>query len=170
MHTYLKTGDILHCRGRRLISKAIMWATKSNVSHTALFVRLYGLPYVIDSQKDGTNLRPFDEWMEMYNYYFEISRPVKIENQGEFIKRALSKTGNTAYDLEGLLIRQPWKLITGKWKHKPGKNQDEKMYCSEYVAWVYNFPNHNTLSPREVKEYTDKSRDFYPVFISELKE
>ncbi len=36
-----KTGDVLHCRGRRLISKLIRWATKSQINHTALFIWLW---------------------------------------------------------------------------------------------------------------------------------
>ena len=127
--TALKTGDILHCSSKRLISKLIKKATKSNFSHTALFIEIWGQPYVIDAQKDGINVRPWDAWMEKYNYDLVIHRSTDLVNEKTFAQRALTKVGHTGYDFEGLLLRQPIELITGKWLEKGDKNV--KMYCSE---------------------------------------
>ena len=52
----LKTGDVLHCRGKKLISKMIRWATKSQINHTALFILIWGEPYIIDAQDNGVNV------------------------------------------------------------------------------------------------------------------
>ena len=49
----LKTGDVLHCRGKSLLSKIIRWATKSEINHTALFIWIWGEPYIIDAQDNG---------------------------------------------------------------------------------------------------------------------
>ncbi len=66
----LKTGDVLHCRGKSLLSKIIRWATNSEINHTALFIWVWGEPYIIDAQDNGVNLKPFNEWVEKYNYNF----------------------------------------------------------------------------------------------------
>ncbi|MEY2869856.1 MAG: hypothetical protein RIR01_2358 [Bacteroidota bacterium] len=150
METILKPGDILHCSGNRLISKLIKLFTKSKVSHTALYIEIWGQPYIIDAQKDGVNVRPFEEWQKKYKYFYIINRnPLLTKEDGEVIsKRALSKVGHTAYDLESLLIRQPWKLLTGNWKE--AGNKEEKMYCSEFVAWVYEIPDYFKMSPEDL--------------------
>jgi hypothetical protein len=159
----LKTGDILHCRGHRWLSRSIMWATKADVSHTAIYVEVWGQPCIIDSQKDGTNIRPFEEWVKEYNYHFTISRKIGL-NETELAKKALTKVGFTGYDFEGLLIRQPLKLLFGTWRNK--KNESERMFCSEFVAWVHDIPNHFRLSPKDVKEYCANSKEFFSVFLS----
>ena len=149
----LKQGDILHCSGNRLISKLIKKFTKSKFSHTALYIEIWDQPYVIDAQKDGVNVRPFNEWEKKYNYSYVVSRDSSLNKESSKIlcKRALSKTGHTAYDIESLLLRQPWKLITGKWKEVG--NTEEKMYCSEFVAWVYGVGNYYKMSPEDVYDW-----------------
>jgi hypothetical protein len=139
-----------------------MWATKADVSHTAIYVEIWGQPCVIDSQKDGTNIRPFEEWVKEYNYDFTISRKIEI-NEIDIAKKALTKVGFTGYDFESLLIRQPLKILFGTWRNK--KNEGERMYCSEFVAWVHSIPNYTRLSPKDVKEYCDKSKEYYKVII-----
>jgi hypothetical protein len=161
-HQGLKTGDILHCRGHKWLSKSIMWATKSDVSHTAIFVEVWGQPCVIDSQKDGTNIRPFYEWVKKYNYDFTISRKVGIDEKA-IAKRALQKVGFTGYDFEGLIIKQPLKILFGTWKNKA--NEDNRMFCSEYVAWVHEIPNHNRLTPKEVRDFCRESDDYFFVHL-----
>ena len=149
----LATGDILHCTGKRLISKLIRKFTKSRFSHTAIFIELWGQPYVIDAQKDGVNVRPWSEWRKEYDYKFIASRPPAC-NEKEFAIKAMSKVGFTAYDLEGLLIRQPWELLTGKWRNR-GNKEDDVMYCSEYAAWCHNFPEFYRMSPEDVWNYCE---------------
>jgi hypothetical protein len=148
--TNLKTGDILHCTGKKLLSKIIRKVTKSKFSHTALFIEIWGQPYIIDAQKDGVNVRPFDAWKDMYGYDFEVSRPESIDEK-ELSMRALTRVGHTGYDIEGLIFKQPIELLTGKWKIK--KNEQERMYCSEFVAWVYGVEKSYRMSPQDVYEW-----------------
>jgi len=145
----LKIGDILHCSGQKYLSRAIKFFTKSEFSHSAIFIEIWGQPYIIDAQKDGVNVRPFDEWIKMFNYKFTVTRfPDAPENEHDFCIRAMSKSGNTAYDFEGLLLKHPAQLITGKYKE--GKNDQERMYCSEYVAWAHQIPNNYKLTPKDL--------------------
>lgn len=148
----LETGDILHCSGKRLISKIIKFVTKSNFSHSALFIRVWDKSYIIDAQKDGVNIRPFIEWMDEFNYDFKISRSPNLVQETSFAIRAMSKCGHTAYDLESLLVKQPIELITGKWKNRGIQKENSKMYCSEFVAWCYGWDNSYKMSPQDVYE------------------
>lgn len=158
--TNLKTGDILHCSGKRLLSKLIKKFTRSRFSHSALFIEIWGQAYIIDAQADGVNVRPFDEWKNKYDYSFVVNRSSSEFDSIALSKRAMTKVGNTAYDLEGLLIRQPFQLLTGKWKEKG--DTAEKMYCSEFVAWVYGVEKSYRMSPEDLYLWCNLN-NFYEV-------
>jgi len=150
----LKTGDIIHCRGKRLIPKLIMWATKSTISHTALFIEIWGQPYIIEAQRNGVNVKPWDAWRTKYGYEFLIHRSNDTFLQAKikrFSVRAMSKVGTTGYDFTSLLIRHPWRLITGKWRKR--KFEHDKMYCSEYVAWTHGIEHFYRMTPSDLFEY-----------------
>lgn len=134
----IETGDILHCRGRKLISRLIMRFTKSKWSHSALAFRIEGKLFVIDAQRDGVNLRAFEAWDKKYNYDILVTRhhdtnEAKINIQ-VLKARAFEKIGVTAYDFESLFLRYPWKLVTGSWKHR-GNKEGKRMTCSEFVGY-----------------------------------
>ena len=147
----LKTGDILHCSGKRLIPKLIKAFTRSQFSHSALFVECWGQPYIIDAQKDGVNLRPFEEWKKTYGYDYIVHRQISDYNEKEIAIKALSKVGHTAYDFEGLIVKQPIELLTGGWKKK--QDEGQRMYCSEFVAWVWNAQENFRMSPKDLYEW-----------------
>jgi hypothetical protein len=144
----LRTGDILHCKSKGLISFLISFFTKSDITHTALFISVWGEPFIIDAQKDGVNLRPFDEWLKKYNYTYIVSRPIGIEEKSLAFK-AMKKLGITGYDYVSLLLKYPIHFIFKKWL----KNSEQKMYCSEYVAWVLDIENYERLSPVDLYDY-----------------
>lgn len=147
----MKTGDILFCSGKKLLSKLIRLFTKSEWSHTALFIEIWGQPYIIDAQKNGINVKEFNEWVKEYGYKYEVRRSPKLIDEHTFSLKAMSKSGVTLYDFESLIIRQPLYLITRKWEEK--KSEDERMYCSEYVAWCHDVPEWFSMSPQDLYEY-----------------
>lgn len=157
----IQTGDILHCRGKRLLSRMIMRFTKSAWSHTALAVRIDNALFVIDAQKDGVNLRPFEAWHKEYNYEFLVHRSQTMIFRNTIQQRALSKVGHTAYDFVSLIARQPIELISGKWKER--KDPTRKMYCSEFVAWVYAHPKYYSMSPEDVFQWC-MEREFIEIY------
>jgi hypothetical protein len=148
----LKAGDILICRGHRLISKLIRWATKSKYNHAAIFLEIWGQKYVMDSSAKGTNLVPFEEWEKIWNFEYIVYRNPNLKAWKKFSIRALSKSGSTAYDFASLLIRQPLMLLGRKWKYK-GDKENEKMYCSEYTAWCHKIEHSYKMSPQDLLEY-----------------
>ena len=156
----LQTGDILHCTRKSLLSWLIRKITKGDFNHTAIVIEIWGQIYIVDSQKDGTQLRPFNIWQKKWGYKYKISRPIDIDPV-EFSIRALSKT-DTGYDFSTLLIRGPWKLLTGRWKNK--KNEDDKLYCSEFWAWLFYVEYDGIITPTDVfnhcQERPDKFKNF----------
>ena len=72
----------------------------------------------------------------------------------------MSKIGHTPYDLKSLFITQPIYQLTGKWVGRPEEKADTKMYCSEYVSWVFSLEEWWKNSPQKVYEIMNISEDF----------
>jgi hypothetical protein len=158
----LKTGDILMCTGDRLLSKAIMTITKSKFSHAAIFLEVWGQPFVIDAQSDGINIRPWDRWMEEYNYKIKVFRTSGKIDYRELSLRAATKSGCTGYDFASLIWRHPIDALTGNWRQK--NNKDERMTCSEFAAWVYAVNRSYRMSPQDLYNWC-RMNYFYEVII-----
>ena len=148
----LKTGDILNCSGKNLLSKIIKLFTKSRFSHTAIFIEIWGEQFIMDAQKDGIQLRPFKEWVKKYNYDYEIRRAPYELNQVNFSKRMTSRLG-TPYDVKSLVIGQPIEIFTSKWVTDKHEDYTKKMYCSEFVAWCYGVQEYYKMSPQDLYEW-----------------
>lgn len=155
MKDKLQVGDILHCRGKRLLSRMIMRVSRSQWSHTAIVVESWGQLFIIDAQQNGVNARPYKEWVKQYGYDVEIARPINPVHVEEFCKKAFGKIGHTRYDIASLFWHQPLYILTGKWRGRTQDNALKKMYCSEFVGWMYELPNWWTLSPKQVYEITE---------------
>jgi hypothetical protein len=147
----MKTGDVIACRGTRLISRLIMGFTQSKYSHVSVAINIQGNDYVVEMQRTGCDLISFENWIKKYNYSYEVYRPEKSVSA----KRILSKASSTKYDLRSLFLRQPIKIIkeriTGK-KSKliKVKNEESKMTCSEYVAWLYSIEDYYDMTPDDI--------------------
>lgn len=129
-----------------------MRVIKSKRSHVALFVEIWGQPYIIDAQKNGVNPKPLFEWQEKYGYNYDVMRPpsdmIKCEKQ--FSIKAFCKVGLTGYDFMSFIIRHPLRAITGKWKQK---RPYDRMTCSEYPMWVFDVEKAYRMHPGEVEEW-----------------
>lgn len=147
-----KTGDVFLCTGKSFLSRAIMRVTKSKRSHVALFIEIWGQPYVIDAQKNGVNPKPLKEWQEEYDYNFDVLRPPveMVQDEKQFSIRAFSKVGLTAYDFMSLIIRHPLRALGNRWKEK---RPYDRMTCSEYVVWVFGAERAYRMHPGEVEEW-----------------
>jgi len=154
----LKSGDVLHCTSNGVLGRLIQKFTKSRINHTALVIEIWSELFIIDSQKDGTNPRPFYEWVMKYNYKYKIHRPTVFTKDEKF--KAVSKWGHTPYDFASLLIWQPIYILTGKWHGRKEPRADGRMYCSEYVAWVFDLNHWWKLSPQAVFDSMVESGKF----------
>lgn len=134
----LKHLDILSCRRYTLLSWLIRKATKSPVNHTAIVVSIKKKTFVIDSQKDGTHLRPYKYWVKKYKYKFINHRMNGLTNdqRDSIERRAMDVIGHRGYDVLSLIFYHPWYLLTGKWKGKTGDQAGHRLYCSEAVDYI----------------------------------
>lgn len=154
----LQNGDVLHCTSQGFIAKAIRLFTRSRVNHTALVIEIWNELFIIDSQANGTNLRPIKEWNKKYNYSYVIDRPNRFAVAQR--EKAVSVIGTTPYDFKSLLWYQPVYILTGRWRGKRHDEAIERLYCSEYIAWVFDMPQWWKASPQAVKEWMGQSRKF----------
>jgi len=148
--TLLRNGDILLCQSNGWLGKTIKAFTKSRYNHAAMVLEVSGVLMVIDSQRKGTNLQTFENWVKKYAYNYHVARYLFGNAPwGKRIRaRAFSKTGATSYDFSSLIFWQPWYLITGKWRGRKAAKAAKRMYCSEYVAWNHELPDWWAMSPQ----------------------
>lgn len=163
----IQTGDVAHCRGKKLLAKAIIFMTHGKFSHSAIFWRdEEGVLFACDSQKDGFNPRRFDLWVAEFGYEFKVTRSNKDKVLLE--RRIKALWGVTSYDFEGTFIKQPIKIVTAilnrvrkndkePWKYRGEKKENERMYCSEAVAHCLGLPDSYQLSPQELWDYCSKN-------------
>lgn len=153
----LRTGDVLHCKGHRLLSKAISFFTKSPITHSAVVIECWGQIYVVDAQKNGVNPKPLKAWLEEYKYDIYVSRPkIGPKDPKTFSIKAFSKVGLIGYDFESLLWKFPISILTGKWGKDKDPNED-KMVCSEYVAWLWQIERSYRITPKRLHELLQRS-------------
>lgn len=157
----LKDFDVLFCVGDGVLSKAITTATQSEFSHVAHFRLINGKPYIVDAQKNGLTAKPWDAWVNKFNYRFVVLREpnltaLKLANYEE---REFDLLG-TRYDYESLGFRHPKKIITNilnrfrkkqkdGWKERTDEQEVKRLYCSEHIATVRGFAE-KQLTPQEV--------------------
>jgi len=153
----LKDGDILHCMSNGWLARLIQFFTKSKFNHSALVISIYGNIFIADSQIKGTYPKTLKEWQDKYNYKYIISRPNKFTKKEK--ERAIEVFGKTSYDFASLLY-QAWFQITGRWKGKTQEKAEDRMYCSEYVSYVFDKPNWWKASPVDLFEYTVENDNF----------
>lgn len=158
----IQNGDILVCSSNGWLGRQIKRFTRSDVNHVAMAIKVGGVLMVIDSQKDGTNPKTYENWLKKYGYDFKVFRYTWANPQwGKSIReKALSKSGVTGYDFIALLWHQPRYLLTGKWKGKKGDDAARRMYCSEFVAWCHSLPNWWEMSPADVLRFCQNSENY----------
>lgn len=162
-HKLYRNFDVFNCYGTGILSRMIKRVTGYHISHTAIYIELDGYPFIFDAQKNGANLKNFYEWKKEYNYNYEVRRCPYIFNAAKARMRVFEKCGLTAYDFVLLILRHPLNiflsLITGKeFKPKRKKNEDNRMVCSELIAYVYGFSDPEDYTPKDfhkrcIKEY-----------------
>lgn len=145
----IKTGDILQVSGDKLTSKIIKKFTKSQWSHAGIFVWIWDELYVIEAEKRGIQIT---KWNDVkYQGGKTTSKKLKLLkpdleyriNEEELARFVLPYCGTEPYDFIGLLS-QAFFQITGIWWGKTKEAAEKRMYCSEFVAFVYNH-FYNTL-------------------------
>lgn len=147
----LKTGDIIISRTVlswnpiSWLSFAIRMFAKTKYNHASLFVEKY------ECEAIGRGVTCNSVGARLHGKSIIVLRPINRINREVLIARAESVIGVSRYDFVGL-IHQAIYLTTGKWIGKRDDSAARRMYCFEYVAWVYKhvFPMWFRITPAEV--------------------
>lgn len=161
----LRTGDILHCNGKRLLSKLIRKVSKGRYSHTATVVISYGQVLIVESQRRGVNIIPYDAWQNKYNYQYDVARPIRLNHNVKHARRAFKPAGIAKYDIGMLIWDYPRYVLTGRWRgdNEVESTAENRFTCSTYIGWLFKMPNWWKLSPQQVYENTVISDEY--IFI-----
>jgi len=139
----IKTGDILLVATDSWIGRTIRKITKSKWSHAGIFVWLWGELFVIEAEKKGVQLTKWSD--KKYNsgnpdgrklLYLTPKEPV---DEKEMAMMMLPYVGTKNYDYASLIYQMIYQY-SGKWIGKKKKG-DNRFYCSEFVAFIYNNKN-----------------------------
>jgi len=139
----IKTGDVFLSATDSWIGKVIRKITKAKWSHAGIFVWLWGELFVIEAEKHGIQLMKWSD--KKYNNGNPKNRKLlylkpKIEMDEKGIAvLMLSYVGTRDYDYVALLEQIIYQY-SGKWIGRKEKG-DNKFYCSEFVAFIYNKMN-----------------------------
>lgn len=150
----LQTGDILHCRGKRLLSKLIAFATHSEFTHTAIVKVEEGEVFIAEMQKNGCELKSYENWQKDYGYKYVATRD-NSSDVSYVATRIYRKIGFARYDIALLFLRYPAKLLLSLFLNKEfvlkrKKNEEKRMTCSEFVAYCYGWGDPQNYSPKDV--------------------
>ena len=160
-----KSWDVLHCRRDSVIGKAIDDVTNSSdnstgesITHTAIFLSIFSVSFVIDSQSDGTRLRSYSKWIERYGYEYTTTRAVSNSINNKELMEKVSIYINSRYgffDLIRHLIKNWTKKIsksgTGLWIGR--RRSDKNLTCSEFVMRVFGNLDAYKATPRDAFEW-----------------
>jgi hypothetical protein len=158
----LQNGDILCCTSYGWLGKQIKRFSKATSNHAAQVIKVSNVLMVIESQKNGTNPKTFENWLAAYGYDYKVFRYLYHNaNWGKAIReRALSKSGVSGYGFKTLFVTFPLYYLTGEWFGTSHGYAEKRPVCSQYVAWVHELPNWWTMSPGDVQAFLENSKHY----------
>jgi len=149
MRKIAKTGDVFFVQGNGFFSKIIQFFTNSKVSHTGILYwfgdRLMISEYI---EKQGFRSEFFSVYLEKQKEKGNTVFFGKIKHsfsKKEIVNRIEWNSGGQ-YDIKGALV--------SLWRQK----NDEKFYCSEFVAEVLSLrkkASKRGFTPDDIAERTD---------------
>jgi len=155
----IQSGDIFLTTSKKsFLSKAIRFFTKSKISHSELLIKTWDYPLCYGAIGIGVRGTDIVRWIS--DKYIIVRRPNKYltginkEEEKRIATKACSRLG-IKYDFMSLLYYQVIYQLFGKWKGKTEQKALNRMYCSEFVAWVYDLPNWWEKSPEDLLEWSE---------------
>ena len=176
----IETGDNLLVSSEGFLPEAIQWFENCKWNHSAFFLWINNVLYVIESDGHGIALTKFQDYINGYKGLLVLKPKLPIDDKikSEIIDYVLEYTGHTPYDFLNLLFFQPIRYITKFlfskeiWIGRSKRKANKRFICGEWVAYIYNhffgwFINWNQVAPVDIyinKEYFDHYE-----YIRELK-
>lgn len=167
----LETGDVVVSRTNfrwnyplGYLSAIIRFFAKTEYNHAALVVFNWGKPFTNEAIGNGVVAHPFGNRLK--GKKIKVLRLYDPDSEQVIAMKANSKVGVAKYDVIGLIYQAIY-LTTGKWFGKTEEASEKRMYCFEYVAWVYEyiFTEYWRVTPLEVID----SKYFYTVLVTTVE-
>lgn len=147
----LQAGDLILCYYRfdwynplRYLSVIIRLFTFQLANHVRLVVEDNGDLYINEASFSIISL-PVQSILRWHTKIIVLSPKQPIDDSLSFSKKANQKLG-AKYWVMGLVYQAIYRLF-GKWW---GGEQEDKMFCSQYVAWCYSLDKPYLYSVKEL--------------------
>ena len=136
--TKIKTCDVLLYQGKNWFSRAIRWVIKSPYSHAGLVVWWNDRLIVLEAVSKGVIATPLSQNLSHYkgevHLYSVLAKEIDRDKMLKFAQEELGKEYATwKMVLFGIKI-----LLSKDLDKRDELRQAHKLYCSQYVARVYN--------------------------------
>jgi hypothetical protein len=142
------------------LSGLIRVFTKCRYNHVGVVVENWGVPFLNEALASGIINTPLKDRLD--GRLIRVIRPINTIDEYLFAIKANDKLGKTPYDFSGLLWFQLIYQLTGHWLGHTGDHADKRMYCGEYVAYMYSdiFERWWQTAPSDIH----KSKEFLTLF------
>lgn len=151
----LQTGDIVLFRTPfkwynpiSYLGAAIRFFTKYPYNHVGVVVSNWGKLFINEAIEKGVISIPVENRFKGEDVLI-LRDPIGIDEE-VFARRANSFLGNTGYDFTSLLMFQLIFQVTKTWIGRTQEKAKKRMYCSEYVAYLYGINNWWRVSPDRI--------------------
>jgi hypothetical protein len=137
---HIKNGDVLMFKGKYRSSFLIKWLTKSSYSHAGIAVWWNKRLMVMETVEEGVRIIPLSRKIDSYRgnvEWFTCNRKISKRDRLKMVISAQEELGKSY---------AKWKTIVFGWKiffkrklsEKDDLRRENKLFCSQYVAQVYN--------------------------------
>lgn len=162
----IKDCDILLYKGTHWLSKVIRWATKSPYSHAGVVVWWNNRLMVLEAIGKGVivtplsqNLRHYKGEVHLYVLKTGTNKNVKTSTRNEMLRFAQHELGKE-YARWKMILFGIKILLSKDLDKKDELKRANKLYCSQYVAQIYNSGGFDLkkdkadrfMSPKDVAE------------------
>jgi hypothetical protein len=133
--TFIKPGFVLMYRSNKFISKAIRFFLKCPYHHVGLVIELWGELFVAESKRHGLEINRLEDSIRYSRIL--VLKPKFEYDSVQINKFVVPLLGKHKYDIMSLYFFQLVYLLTGKWIGKRDEHASKRLYCSEFVAYVF---------------------------------
>jgi hypothetical protein len=135
----IKTGDNLLVSGKKWLARTIQAFEGCKYNHSGMFMWIYDILYVIEAERKGIKITPFDEYVKG-KADLMILKPEFLVDGSEYGKFMLHYCGDTRYGYSNLLAWQAIRMLSHNriWfgPNEPDE-MPERFICGQWTAFVY---------------------------------
>lgn len=137
---YIKNGDVLMFKGKYRSSFLIQRVTKSSYSHAGIAVWWNKRLMVMEAVEEGVRIIPLSRKIESYRgnvEWFTCNREICKRDRLKMVISGQEELGKKYARWKSIVFA--WKILfKRKLSEKDEVRKENKLFCSQYVAGIYN--------------------------------